>query len=71
MRVVGELCSPARDFRRLLPHCFRRHGRATSSPTILFTLDRLQRAKAPLPCVALAFGPGLAAEAVLFESAAS
>ena len=42
-----------------------------SSPTILFILDRLQRAKAPLPCVALAFGPGLAAEAVLFESATS
>jgi len=42
-----------------------------SSPTILFIIDRLQRAKAPLPCVALAFGPGLAAEAVLFESATS
>jgi hypothetical protein len=27
MRVVGELCSPARDFRRLLPHCFWRNGR--------------------------------------------
>ncbi len=39
-----------------------------SSPTILFILDRLQRAKAPLPCVALAFGPGVAVEAVLFES---
>ena len=42
-----------------------------SSPTILFILDRMQRAKAPLPCVALAFGPGLAAEAVLFESSTS
>jgi len=42
-----------------------------SSPTILFIIDRLQREKAPLPCVALAFGPGLAAEAVLFESSAS
>lgn len=37
-----------------------------SSPTILFILDRLRSAKAPLPCVALAFGPGLMAEAVLF-----
>ncbi len=39
-----------------------------SSPTILFILDRLERAKAPLPCVALAFGPGLVVEAVLFDS---
>lgn len=37
-----------------------------SSPTILFILDRLHRASAPLPCVALAFGPGLSAEAALF-----
>jgi predicted naringenin-chalcone synthase len=36
-----------------------------SSPTILFILDRLRRAGAPRPCVALAFGPGLAAEAAL------
>jgi predicted naringenin-chalcone synthase len=37
-----------------------------SSPTILFVLDRLRQADAPLPCVALGFGPGLMAEAVLF-----
>jgi predicted naringenin-chalcone synthase len=37
-----------------------------SSPTILFILDRLRAQNAPLPCVALAFGPGLMAEAVLF-----
>ena len=37
-----------------------------SSPTILFILDRLRAMDAPLPCVALAFGPGLMAEAVLF-----
>ncbi len=42
-----------------------------SSPTILFILDRMRRAKAPLPCVALAFGPGLSAEAVLFDSSNS
>jgi predicted naringenin-chalcone synthase len=36
-----------------------------SSPTILFILDRLRRAKAPRPVVALAFGPGLAVEAAL------
>ncbi|HXG11789.1 MAG TPA: type III polyketide synthase [Gemmataceae bacterium] len=38
-----------------------------SSPTVLFILDRLRRRRAPRPCVALAFGPGLAAEAVLIE----
>ena len=37
-----------------------------SSPTILFIVDRLRARSAPLPCVALAFGPGLTAEAVLF-----
>jgi predicted naringenin-chalcone synthase len=36
-----------------------------SSPTILFILDRLRRAGASRPCVALAFGPGLAVEAAL------
>lgn len=41
------------------------HGNM-SSPTILFILERLRRAQAPSPCVALAFGPGLSAEAVLF-----
>ena len=37
-----------------------------SSPTIFFILERLRRRSAPLPCVALAFGPGLAVEAALF-----
>ncbi|HEV3163200.1 MAG TPA: type III polyketide synthase [Isosphaeraceae bacterium] len=36
-----------------------------SSPTILFILDRLRRTPAGRPCVALAFGPGLAVEAAL------
>jgi predicted naringenin-chalcone synthase len=36
-----------------------------SSPTVLFILDRLRRLGAPRPCVALAFGPGLAVESVL------
>jgi predicted naringenin-chalcone synthase len=38
-----------------------------SSPTVLFILDRLRRRRSPRPCVALAFGPGLAIEAALFE----
>jgi predicted naringenin-chalcone synthase len=37
-----------------------------SSPTILFLLQRLRQIQAPLPCVALGFGPGLATEAALF-----
>jgi predicted naringenin-chalcone synthase len=37
-----------------------------SSPTVLFILDRLRKSAAPRPCVALGFGPGLVAEAVLF-----
>ena len=36
-----------------------------SSPTIAFILKRLGRAGAERPCVALAFGPGLAVEAAL------
>jgi len=38
-----------------------------SSPTLLFILDRLRRRGAPLPCVALGFGPGLTVEAALFD----
>lgn len=44
----------------------RDHGNM-SSPTILFILDRLRRLNAPRPCVALGFGPGLVAEATLFD----
>jgi len=40
------------------------HGNM-SSPTVLFIIDRLRERKAPLPCVAMAFGPGLMAEAAL------
>lgn len=36
-----------------------------SSPTVLFIVDRLRRRNAPRPYVALAFGPGLTAEAAL------
>lgn len=36
-----------------------------SSPTVLFILERLQKNRSALPCVALGFGPGLAAEAAL------
>jgi predicted naringenin-chalcone synthase len=36
-----------------------------SSPTVGFILDRLRTARMSRPCVALAFGPGLAVEAAL------
>ena len=42
----------------------RGHGNM-SSPTVLFVLERLRKADAPLPCVVLAFGPGLVVEALL------
>ncbi len=38
-----------------------------SSPTVLFVMDAMRRASAPMPCVALGFGPGLAAEATLWR----
>lgn len=41
------------------------HGNM-SSATVLFVLRRLQQEGSPTPCVALAFGPGLTAEAALF-----
>ncbi len=41
------------------------HGNM-SSATILFVLDRLRRRSAPVPWVALGFGPGLVVEAALF-----
>lgn len=38
-----------------------------SSPTILFILDALRREQARLPCVSLAFGPGVTIEAALWR----
>ncbi|NBV46276.1 MAG: type III polyketide synthase [Planctomycetia bacterium] len=43
------------------------HGNM-SSATILFILERLLRDDALLPCLAMAFGPGLTAELALFVS---
>ncbi|QDT30863.1 type III polyketide synthase [Thalassoglobus polymorphus] len=42
-----------------------------SSPTVLFILDRLRKRNAELPCVAIAFGPGLTIEATLIGKAAA
>ncbi len=38
-----------------------------SSPTVLFIIDALRRRHAPLPCVALGFGPGMVVEGMLFQ----
>lgn len=38
-----------------------------SSPTVLFIVERLRERQMPRPCVSLAFGPGLVAEAALFR----
>lgn len=42
-----------------------KHGNMSSS-TILFILKKMAESDSPKPCVAIGFGPGLAAEAALF-----
>ncbi len=42
-----------------------KHGNM-SSATLLFILKKMAETDSPRPCVALGFGPGLAAEAALF-----
>jgi predicted naringenin-chalcone synthase len=39
-----------------------------SSPTVMFIMQRLMSENAKLPCVAIGFGPGLAAEALIFAN---
>ena len=52
---------------RLAPsqHVLENYGNM-SSPTVLFILDQLRRRTDSLPCVVLAFGPGLTVEMALF-----
>jgi predicted naringenin-chalcone synthase len=38
-----------------------------SSPTVLFIVEELRQRRAPRPCVALGFGPGLTVEAAMFQ----
>jgi len=38
-----------------------------SSPTVLFVLEKLRREEAPLPCVAIAYGPGMTVELALIR----
>ncbi|GAB4384180.1 MAG: type III polyketide synthase [Phycisphaerales bacterium] len=66
VRAVRE--SLALDEEKVGPslEVLRRHGNM-SSPTVLFILEALARTNTPRPWVAVAFGPGLAGEAVLIE----
>jgi predicted naringenin-chalcone synthase len=64
LSAVGEAAGLGRDALEASQQTLASYGNM-SSPTILFILDRLRRADAPRPCVALAFGPGLAVEAAL------
>lgn len=59
--ALGLGRSATADSRDVLAECGN-----MSSPTVLFILDRLRSRRAPLPCVSLAFGPGLTIEAALF-----
>lgn len=59
-RALGLDASAGRCARAVLAE----HGNM-SSPTVLFVLKRLIDARAPRPCVAIAFGPGLSVEAAL------
>jgi predicted naringenin-chalcone synthase len=59
---LGLGCEETADSRAVFGRCGN-----MSSPTVLFILDRLRRQRAPRPCVALGFGPGLTVEAALFR----
>lgn len=66
-RIVGaveEALSLERQQTNVSRQVLRDYGNM-SSPTILFILNELKNQQAPLPCVAIAFGPGLIAEALL------
>jgi predicted naringenin-chalcone synthase len=64
LSAVEESLGLPAEKTRIARDVFRDHGNM-SSPTVLFILGRLCRGDAPRPCVALAFGPGLVAEAAL------
>jgi alpha-pyrone synthase len=66
LTAVTDALGLPREVTNVSLDVLREHGNM-SSPTILFVLDRLLRQNAPRPCVALGFGPGLMAEAMLFK----
>jgi len=66
VRAVEEALSLDAEQTRTSRDVLADHGNM-SSPTVLFILDRLRRSGMGGPCVALGFGPGLVAEAALFD----
>lgn len=68
LAAVGEALGLPRESLAASRGVLEEHGNM-SSPTVLFILERLRRERGSweelLPCVAMAFGPGLVAEAVL------
>ncbi|MBS0207260.1 MAG: type III polyketide synthase [Planctomycetes bacterium] len=64
LRGFAEAINVAQDQLQVSREILRRHGNM-SSPTLLFILNELAQHQAPTPCVAIGFGPGLAAEATL------
>jgi predicted naringenin-chalcone synthase len=62
--AVGQCLDLPREALAASRDVLRRHGNM-SSPTVLFVLERLAEEGCRGPCVMLAFGPGLIAEAAL------
>jgi predicted naringenin-chalcone synthase len=65
LSAVSDAVELTRDAMEVSREVLAEYGNM-SSATVLFILDRLRQRDAPRPCVALAFGPGLVVEAVLF-----
>ncbi len=66
VEAAGDALGLGREATAVSREVLAEHGNM-SSPTILFILDRLLRRGSGTPCVALGFGPGLAAEALLLR----
>jgi predicted naringenin-chalcone synthase len=66
LSTVGEAMGLAGDALVVSQEVLAAHGNM-SSATIFFILERLMAADAPLPCVAVAFGPGLTCELAVFS----
>ncbi len=64
--AVGRAAGLERDALAASYEILQRYGNM-SSPTVLFLLEKLRRAQAKLPLVALGFGPGLAIEAAIIR----
>jgi predicted naringenin-chalcone synthase len=66
LEAVESALSLPKEATAIARGVFREFGNM-SSPTVLYIIDRLRRAGASRPCVAVGFGPGLTAEAALFR----